>query len=172
MKAIGDNMKIIKAPEPLPVQRRNGIVRGSIFLAGSIEMGKAINWQKTLTDDLADDDYIEYVFNPRRDDWDSTWTQSIMNEQFNTQVSWELTAQDIAETIFMYFSPETKSPITLLELGLYAPTGKMLVYCPEGFWRKGNVEMVCDRFNVPLYDDFDIAREVLFDRFKTLLEYS
>ena len=48
----------------------------------------------------------------------------------------------------MYFDPETKSPITLLELGLYARSGKLVVCCPHGFWRRGNVDIVCDRYGV------------------------
>ena len=48
----------------------------------------------------------------------------------------------------MYFDPNTKSPISLLELGLFAKSGKLIVYCPEGFWRKGNVDVVCKRYEV------------------------
>ena len=55
----------------------------------------------------------------------------------------------------MYFSPETKSPISLLELGLYATSGKMIVCCPDGFWRKGNVEIVCEKYEIPLYETLD-----------------
>jgi hypothetical protein len=147
--------KVIKAPEPLPLQRKNGVVWRSVFLAGSIEMGKAIDWQKKVTDEISP--WTTYIFNPRRDDWDSSWTQSIMNEQFNTQVSWEMTAMDISNYIFMYFAPETKSPISLLELGLHAKDNKMIVCCPNEFWRRGNVEMVCDRFGIPLHTFLDDA---------------
>jgi hypothetical protein len=55
----------------------------------------------------------------------------------------------------MYFSPETKSPISLLELGLYANSGKLVVYCPEGFWRKGNVDIVCEKYFIPNFDNWD-----------------
>jgi hypothetical protein len=147
--------KVIKAPEPLPVQRVNGIVPRSVFLAGSIEMGKAVDWQKEVTKEVTN--YMDYIFNPRRDDWDSSWTQSINNPQFNEQVSWEMTALDIAQVIFMYFAPETKSPISLLELGLYASSNKMIVCCPREFWRRGNVEMVCDRYTIPIYDSLTEA---------------
>lgn len=155
--------KIIKPPEPLPVQRVKGIVPRSIFLAGSIEMGKAEDWQSIVTKEVSS--YTDYIFNPRRDSWDSSWTQSINNEQFNTQVSWELTAQDISQVILMYFLEDSKSPISLLELGLYANSGKMVVCCPQGFYRRGNVEMICNRFKIPLYGSlessfFDIPEKV------------
>lgn len=133
--------KEIKAPENLP---KKGFF---VFSAGSIEMGAAENWQETLVRKLPDD---ITVLNPRRDDWDSSWKQSIDDPQFNEQVTWEMDSLDRADIIAMYFDPNTKSPISLLELGMYARTGKMIVCCPEGFWRKGNVEMVCDRYNIPL----------------------
>ena len=56
----------------------------------------------------------------------------------------------------MYFSPETKSPITLLELGLFAEKN-IIVCCPSGFWRKGNVDIVCTRYGIPRFENFDDA---------------
>ena len=54
--------------------------------------------------------------------------------------------------------PGTKSPITLLELGLHAGKNpqKLVVCCPDGYWRKGNVDIVCRRCGVrqvPTLDD-------------------
>lgn len=43
----------------------------SVFLAGSIEMGAAEDWQDKLTK-LLNHPNIDYILNPRRDDWDST----------------------------------------------------------------------------------------------------
>ena len=153
-------MKVIKPPGELPVKRVNGVVPNSVFLAGSIEMGTAIDWQAEVTKDLRELG-AEWVFNPRRDDFDPTQEQSKDNEYFHTQVSWEMTALDLAETILMYFAPGTKSPISLLELGLYAASGKMIVVCPEGFWRKGNVDIVCARYNIQQADSIDEAIEML-----------
>ena len=130
---------IIKAPGSLPLTGGH-----SVFLAGSIEMGTAEDWQKRAEDYLKDLDI--YIFNPRRDDWDSTWEQSIGNPKFREQVEWELQAMNQAFWILMYFSPGTKSPITLLELGLHAKSGKLFVCCPEGFWRKGNVDIICQQY--------------------------
>jgi hypothetical protein len=41
----------------------------------------------------------------------------------------------------MYLAPGTQSPVSLLELGLCARSGKLKVGCPEGFWRRGNVKV-------------------------------
>ena len=128
----------------------------SIFLAGSIEMGAAEDWQAKIVKGLADIDGL-LVLNPRREKWDSSWEQSIHHPQFREQVEWELQALEDADYIIVYYCPETKSPITLLELGLHAKANpeKLLVCCPEGFWRKGNVDIVCAKYGVKQADDLD-----------------
>jgi hypothetical protein len=135
---------IIKAPRAINSADQNIL---SVFLAGSIEMGKATHWQKQLEDEFADREDI-VLYNPRRENWDASWVQDISNAQFKEQVEWELNAMEIADLIIMYFAPETQSPITLLELGLFARSGKLIVCCQEGFWRKGNVDIVCRKYGV------------------------
>jgi hypothetical protein len=129
----------------------------SIFLAGSIEMGSAEDWQKVLISEILQMNKNITIYNPRRDDWDSSWIQEQANPQFNHQVNWELNSLEVSDIIFMYFSPETKSPISLLELGLNAASSKMVVCCPDGFWRKGNVDIVCSRMGIPLFTDMKSA---------------
>jgi hypothetical protein len=126
-----------------------------IFLAGSIEMGKAEDWQKRCVKELAD--YPIQFLNPRRDDWDTSWEQTIENKQFNEQVTWELDSLEKADFIILYFDPATTSPISLLELGIHACCNpeKLIVLCPEGFYRKGNVDIVCERYGVRQVKDFD-----------------
>lgn len=133
----------------------------SVFLAGSIEMGLAENWQELIGNWLIENDYN--VFNPRRSDWDSSWTQSYENPNFSQQVKWELNALEKSDIIIMYLDPSTKSPISLLELGLYASSKKLLVVCPDGFYRKGNVEVVCSLYDIPLFNTIDeLKKSYLF----------
>jgi len=35
---------------------------------------------------------------------------------------------------------------------LYAHSRKIFVVCPEGFWRRGNVEIVCNRYDIRLFE--------------------
>ncbi|MBA3501800.1 MAG: nucleoside 2-deoxyribosyltransferase domain-containing protein [Deltaproteobacteria bacterium] len=123
----------------------------SVFLAGSIEMGVATDWQTQITNELGED---VAILNPRRDEWDASWRQSIDEPRFREQVEWELDNLDRADVIAMWFVPETKSPITLLELGLHARGGRLIVGCPDGYWRKGNIEVVCARHAIPLVGDW------------------
>ena len=141
---------IFKPPQNIAKRDRS---RKTIFLAGSIEQGKAENWQKRL-EQLHKDEYN--VLNPRREGWDSSWEQSIEAPQFNQQVKWELTGLDQADVIVFYFSPDTKSPISLLELGLYANSHKEIyVICPDGFWRKRNVDIICEKYNLQLIESLE-----------------
>ena len=110
-------------------------------------MGIAENWQDQIIEELNDID-AGYILNPRRDNWDASWQQSIENEVFTEQVNWELEALEKADIIIFYFSPETKSPVSMLELGLFARTKKAIVCCPNGFWRKGNIDVVCQRYQI------------------------
>ena len=143
--------KAIEVQAPNEVILDNEFV--NIFLAGSIELGLAENWQKKVVDALSDK-RIRFI-NPRRDDWDSSWSQDIHNDQFVEQVVWELSSMEQSHLIIMYFDPNTKSPISLLELGLNADKQKLIVLCPEGFWRKGNVDVVCEYYNINQVDTFE-----------------
>jgi hypothetical protein len=137
-------MRILKPPSATNLAPTDRVV----FLAGSIEMGVAEDWQARLAIDLADVEAV--ALNPRRDEWDASWRQSIDEPKFREQVEWELAGLERADVIAMWFAPDTKSPITLLELGLHARGGRVIVGCPHGFWRRGNLEVVCARYAVPL----------------------
>ena len=130
-----------------------------IFLAGSIDMGSSVDWQTEVQEKL--DDCEVAFFNPRRDEWDSSWEQRAINPEFNYQVNWEMDKLEETDIIFMNILPESKSPITLLELGLHAADSNLIVCCPDGFYRKGNVEIVCQRYSIPLYNDFESALAAL-----------
>ena len=133
-------MQVLTSPQPLMEPTK------SIFLAGSIDLGLASDWQGQVIQELSDTSWT--VLNPRRSDWDESWVQNKDNAEFRQQVEWELAAQEQAEVILMYFEPHSKAPVSLLELGLFARTGKMIVVCPDGYWRKGNIDIVCERYNV------------------------
>lgn len=145
-------MREIKAPaRPLNIDP----TAPSIFMAGSIDMGKAEDWQTQLASSLKDHNVV--LFNPRRVDWDSSWVQDISNDQFREQVEWEMEHLDKASIIVFYFDPKGQAPITLLELGLHATREDQLlvVCCPEGFWRHGNVQIVCNKHNIPMVPNLD-----------------
>ncbi|MCE6959587.1 nucleoside 2-deoxyribosyltransferase domain-containing protein [Cereibacter sphaeroides] len=66
-------MRIFTPPVPaldLPARR-------TLFLAGSIDMWRAGDWQADIARALQDLDVV--IYNPRRSSWDSSWVQDISN---------------------------------------------------------------------------------------------
>lgn len=137
--------------------------RISIMLGGTIEMGNSDDWQTDIYNRLCKvDDTLGFfdnldVLNPRRDSWDSSWTQKQSNPQFNEQVNWELDSIEDSDIIFFNILPDSKSPITLMEIGLCKNKSSVIVCCPEGFYRKGNVDIICSRYGMQQYTDIDSA---------------
>jgi hypothetical protein len=127
----------------------------SVFLAGTIEMGKATEWQRKMVASFGD--LPVAILNPRRDDWDPTWKQRASNPEFHEQVTWELDGLDKVGVIALFFEPGTVSPISLLELGKLAERRpkEVVICCPVGFWRVGNVEMMAERHGMCLVREFD-----------------
>lgn len=124
-----------------------------VFLAGSIEMGKAVDWQSYLEHDLR---YVNCtLYNPRRKDWDSSWTQDKDCRQFREQVTWELYHLDHADIIALYLVPGTISPISLLEMGLHLKSGNMVICCPKGFERKGNIDITAERYGETVHETWE-----------------
>ena len=130
----------LRPPEALPTSDATP----RVFLAGSIEQGVAVDWQARVVEALRD--RAVTLLNPRRQVWDASLAQTAQSAPFVEQVNWELDGLEQASLIAMYLDPGTKAPISLLELGLFARSGKLVVCCPQGFWRRGNVEIVCARY--------------------------
>lgn len=146
---IAQESSIIKSPAELPLNDQ----RLKIFLGGSIDMGNSENWQEKLEEELSNSNIV--LLNPRREDWNKDWQPISTDSNFRVQVEWELEALEFADIIVMYFAPNSQSPISLLEFGLYAKTQKLIVLCPEGFWRKGNVDIVAEKYNVQTVQTFE-----------------
>lgn len=144
-------MKVFTAPE-VP----NGHLTNTCFLAGSIEMGKAVDWQARVIAETAD--ILGNIYNPRRRDWDPTWAAE--SAELKAQINWELDQLEDAQTIFFYFQGDTLSPISLLEFGLavaWSTRGRsapnVIVVCERDFWRRTNILETCQRGQVQVFDD-------------------
>lgn len=61
-------IQLIKAPNPLDQIQPS---KPCVFLAGSIEIGKAEKWQDTMVEKLRNEAVT--LLNPRRNSWDHTW---------------------------------------------------------------------------------------------------
>ena len=163
------SLREIKAPHSLDSEPR----QLRLFLAGSIEMDTAERWQDRFIK-LLDPELPLTVLNPRRDHWDSTWEQRASNPKFSEQVNWELDGLTVADLVLFYFDPNTKAPITLLEFGLQVARmdcwPRLLVVCPDGYWRKGNVDIVCSRNLIRQVDTLEQAARIVKHRVDHMTE--
>lgn len=128
-----------------------------VFLAGTIDMGRSVDWQAECVKRFGEVPGRYLVFNPRR--------AGGMNdgpEEFEYQVDWELKHLEKADIIVMNILGTSKSPITLLEMGAYLRSGKLYVACEPDFYRYGNVRITCRFYGVPLYDSLDELWAELF----------
>lgn len=115
--------------------------RLTVFLAGTIDNGSSIDWQQELIKKLEDRNDI-VLYNPRREHW-----HELEPDALEKQITWELTMQDNVDIVVMNILPNSKSPISLLELGLHLGKGKpMLLLCSEGFYRYTNVMVTARRY--------------------------
>jgi hypothetical protein len=146
-------MRLFTAPEPVII---SGPEEPKIFLAGSIEQGKAVYWQRQLIGSFSS--LPVTLFNPRREEWDETLVQDMSNPVFVEQVNWELDQLEKSDIVFFYFQAGTMSPITLMELGIVATWVDMaddppyvVLVCEPGFWRLGNVQVLCQRAGIHVF---------------------
>lgn len=145
----------ITSPQPLPAAHD----RARLFLGGSIDMGHATDWQRDMIAALAGERVT--ILNPRRPDWNPAWKPEASDPNFRQQVEWELAALDSADIIILYFAPGSQSPVSLLEMGPHARSGKLIIFCPDGYWRKGNVDITAERYGAHQVSSFDaLLREV------------
>ncbi|KAL3426062.1 hypothetical protein PVAG01_02853 [Phlyctema vagabunda] len=158
------SFKIIEAPHRDPDDR--GPTNPSIFLGGSIIDG----WQKKLSASLYDLPIT--ILNPLREDWEAIGVEDISNPAFREQTDWELDMQCQASLVVIYFAAETKAPVSLLELGLATAKApeSVLVCCPKGFWKKGNVDVVCSRFGISVLERLDEVENVVRERIGKMID--
>lgn len=132
---------------------RDPITTPSVILYGSIS--PTTPWQDDVTASLSDLPIT--IINPICTAWDSTWVENTSDPRFVAQVEWEMDHGRLADVIVIYFVPGTQAPISLLELGMYASLygEKVVVCCPEGFWKRGNVRIVCGRFGVQCVENVE-----------------
>jgi hypothetical protein len=151
---------IIHKPPQIPT-----ITRPSVILYGAILPEPA--WQTSLAASLS---HLPIdILDPRRDDWDSSWVEDISFPLFKEQVAWEMDHAQVASVIVFYFAPGRETPITLLELGMYAASRKAVVCCPEGFYKRGNVQMVCERYGIEMVGGLEELEEVVGRRMRGLV---
>jgi hypothetical protein len=140
------HVPFIKPPSKVNFEQLKSPV---VFLGGSIDQGTTEDWQDIVTKKYTSENIT--FLNPRRADWNPNASEVDIRQQ----IYWELDALEGTDAIIIYFHPDSKAPISLLELGLFCRQTKVVVVCPPGYWRKTNVEVVCERYGVEITEDLD-----------------
>jgi hypothetical protein len=135
----------------------------SVFLAGTTSKVDKTDWREAISASLSELPIT--IFNPYRGDWDSTWREEIDFAPYREQVLWELDKQAKATLVVVYFHPATQAPVSLLEFGLSAQIpGKVIAVCPRGFWKRGNVQIVCQKYGIELLDDINELHQAIIKK--------
>lgn len=167
--------QIVQAPAPDPAS----VHPRTVFLAGTTTAAQdgSGDWRDVLCHKLSNHPITFY--NPLRSNWDSTWRNDVNCAPFREQTQWELDRQTRAGLVVVYLGPHTDAPVSLLELGLAAglaagPSGptpskatdeggdnqikqkkQVLVCAHEGYKKRGNVQLLCQKFGIEMVDTAD-----------------
>lgn len=136
-------VKIITAPEPFYPPMHQGWK--SIFLAGAIDMGAAVQWQGEVEKLLPYNNLI--LLNPRR----AEFTPDTIDEQ----VLWELDMMTKADVVMMWFPKDSKAPVAMFEAGLWCQSGKLVIGAEQGFYRRRNLELYAQWFGLQLEETLE-----------------
>lgn len=118
-------------------------VKKRIFLAGSMDVNVTNTWRNSIVNEL----YNTYdFFDPTIDNHDN-----LTDTQMRNHILWELKALELSDIVLLNLLPESKSPISLIELGMYVKTNKLIVVCPEEFYTSRYLEELCSYYKVDLY---------------------
>lgn len=131
---------VITSKDKLPVKNQDETF---CFLAGSIDFKESTSWRDLV---VSGNSKNTIFFDPTREDHDTLGNQEMMSH-----IQWELEALELADMIILNFLPEAKSPISLVEFGLYLKSNKLIVVCPKEFYQYRYVSAICDKYNTPIY---------------------
>ena len=150
--------RVLFSPEPFLKQTQKKIV---VFLAGTFA---SWNWQKWICANFQFDDPGVLLLNPRRPDVDMSKTPS------TEQILWTLAAMEEADIVFMHLEPKCLSHISLLEMGLWMRSGKLIVSCGPGFDRFATVLVTARLYGCPCLETIDKGLLALRTRISALYD--
>ncbi|MFK7786732.1 MAG: nucleoside 2-deoxyribosyltransferase domain-containing protein [Crocinitomicaceae bacterium] len=121
--------------------------RTCIFLAGSMAQESSSNWRKTVVNQFGD---TYHFFVPTHPNHDQTG-----DDEMKTHIEWELNGLAKADFILLNFLADARSPISMVEMGMYIQSGKLIVVCPKNFYKRRYVETLCEKYTTPLFNHLD-----------------
>jgi hypothetical protein len=142
---------IFTSEEELP---NNTAKQQSIFLAGSMDTQLFHNWRKQVIDTYLGD---YNFFDPTNRNY-----EKLNFLDMKLHIQWELDALEMSDKILLNFLPDALSPISLVELGLYVSSNKLIVVCPKEFYKSSYVHALCEKYNTPIFNEINSALTELY----------
>ncbi len=133
----------------LPINKKN---QRSIFLAGSMDHKQEGSWREEIIAEFGTND----IFDPT-----NTHHDELNTEQMKHHIVWELGALQQSDLILLNFLKESKSPISLVELGMYVTSNKLIFICPKEFYKSDYVHTLCNKYNTPIFNTLNEAKTLL-----------
>lgn len=124
-----------------------------IFLAGSIDKKNETDWRINVINQL---NQKFHIYDPRIANH-----SKLTDNEMKYHVEWELNALGSADRIILNFLPNAKSPISLLELGMYVRSKKLIVVCPTKFYKNQYVKTLCNKYNTPCFNKISDAIQLI-----------
>ncbi len=115
-----------------------------IFLAGSVNNGKAVDWQ-TRAITYMETQWTEnnaVVYNPRRPDGE------FLPENEVEQATWTISMLNAVDYIILHLAGDSGSPISTFELGLFVNDKRLHLSIDDSYVRKEIIEIHYDFFGV------------------------
>lgn len=129
------------------------------FLAGSIDYHLQSNWRQEIINKTGSS---VHFFDPTRIDHNE-----LSNFKMKEHIKWELDALDISDKIILNFLPNAKSPISLVELGMYVSTSKLIVICPNEFYQSRYIKVLCNKHKTSIFNTINEAVQYLSENYET-----
>lgn len=118
-----------------------------IFLAGSMVTEPEVNWRQTVVNNLQESYHFLDPTNPNHN--------SLGDVEMREHIKWEFNGLRIADYIILNFLPDSLSPISMVELGMYIATRKLIVVCPKEFYKWRYIDTLCKEYNTPIFNQLE-----------------
>jgi len=128
-----------------------------LFLAGSIDLELPGNWRKSVTSAL--EDYFNF-FDPT-----TLKYNSMKDAEWEEHIKWELEAMKSSDLVLINFLENSASPISLVELGLNTMNNKLIVVCPDNFYKRKYIQVLCEYYSTPIFSALNTALAYIVEKF-------
>ena len=83
--------------------------------------------------------------------------ENLKSLDMNLHIQLELDALEMSDIILRNFLPNTLYPISLVELGLYVSSNKLIVVCSKEFYKSSYVHALCEKYNTLIFNKINAA---------------